>query len=104
MAFPPFVWYMPQARISAKQGVRSGIERPALRRDRRQIGGGRLLSLRRRELVSLQHAQGYLILARIFPGMGRDQSHFLRPKDVEETAEREYPPKDRKSTRLNSSH
>src|SRR3546814_19396142 len=52
----------------------------------------RLLSLRRRELASLQHAQGYRILARIFPGMGRDQSHFLRPKDVEETAEREYPP------------
>src|SRR3546814_18755890 len=92
IAVPPALWINPHARISAKQGVRTGIERPALRPDRRQIGGERLLSLRRRELASLQHAQGYRILARIFPGMGRDQSHFLRPKDVEETAEREYPP------------
>src|SRR3546814_12149999 len=62
IAVPPALWINPHARISAKQGVRTGIERPALRPDRRQIGGERLLSLRRRALASLQHAQGYRTL------------------------------------------
>src|SRR3546814_6817661 len=39
IAVPPALWINPHARISAKQGVRTGIERPALRPDRRQIGG-----------------------------------------------------------------
>src|SRR3546814_12033288 len=78
IAVPPALWINPHARISATHGVRTGIERPALRPDRGQLGTERLWSPRRRALASPQPPQGYRVTARPWHGMGRDPSHSLR--------------------------